>query len=111
MQATGQTSRSAAACVAFSTAVTSSRYFSPIDRNRPRNLDELYRWNDLELFDLQQDPAETKNLAMAKDDNAALVATMSEKLEAIIKVEIGTDDGREMPKVEGIDWGIDQMDL
>ena len=88
-----------------------TRYFSPLDRNRPHNLDELYRWNDLELFDLQQDPAETKNLAMTKGENAALVATMSEKLEAIIKVEIGTDDGREMPKVEGIDWGIDQMDL
>ena len=55
-----------------------------LDRNRPHNLDELYRWNDLELFDLQQDPAETKNLAMTKGENAALVATMSERKTVIL---------------------------
>src|SRR4029079_8144691 len=40
-----------------------TRYFAPVDRNRPRNLDELYKVNDVELFDLQADPAETTNLA------------------------------------------------
>lgn len=88
-----------------------TRYFSPIARNRPQNLDELYRWNDVELFDLQSDPAEIRNLAMSQDENPALVAAMSDKLEAIIKAEIGKDDGREMPQIEGIDWGIDRMDL
>ncbi len=31
-----------------------SRYFAPVERNRPRGLQELYRDNDLELFDLAQ---------------------------------------------------------
>jgi len=88
-----------------------TRYFSPVDRNRPKNLDELYRWNDVELFDLQSDPAEMTNLAATKGSNAELVARMSEKLEAVIKTEIGVDDGREMPKMEGITWEIDRIDL
>lgn len=88
-----------------------TRYFSPLQRNRPTTLDELYQWNDVELFDLATDPAEMKNLAAQKGQNAELVMAMSHKLEALIKAEIGVDDGREMPAVEGIDWAIDHMDL
>lgn len=88
-----------------------SRYFSPVDRNQPKNLDELYRWNDVELFDLKTDPAEMTNLAAKPDQNPELALRMSEKLEAIIKAEIGVDDGREMPKFEGVDWNIDRIDL
>src|SRR5262249_29778816 len=39
-----------------------SRYFGPVDRNRPATIDELYKANDVELFDLQADPEETVNL-------------------------------------------------
>ncbi len=88
-----------------------TRYFAPVDRNQPRNLDELYRWNDVELFDLQSDPAEMTNLAASRGRNDELVQRMSDKLEAVIKAEIGTDDSREMPRVEGIDWNIDRIDL
>ena len=88
-----------------------TRYFAPVQRNRPASIDELYRNNDVELFDLKTDPAETTNLAKAKGVNAALVLAMSAKLEAAIKAEIGVDDGREMPRFEGIDWTIDSLDL
>jgi arylsulfatase len=88
-----------------------TRYFSPLERHRPKNLDELYRLNDLELFDLQSDPSEMTNLAVDREANAKLVLAMSDKLEALIKAEIGVDDGREMPEFEGIDWAIDRMDL
>ncbi len=88
-----------------------TRYFSPLQRNRPKDLDELYRWNDVELFDLQTDPTEMTNLAAEKGKNSELVLTMSAKLEAVIKAEIGVDDGREMPQVEGIDWAIDRIDM
>jgi hypothetical protein len=88
-----------------------SRYFSPVNRHRPRTIEELYKWNDVELFDLDADPGETKNLAADKGANAELVTAMSSKLEQIIKAEIGHDDGREMPSVEGIDWTIDRIDL
>jgi arylsulfatase len=82
-----------------------------VDRNRPGNLEELYRGNDVELFDLETDRAETINLAADRDKNADLIATMSNKLEAQIKAEIGTDDGREMPDVANISWTIERADL
>lgn len=88
-----------------------SRYFSPLQRNSPRTIDELYRWNDVELFDLARDPNEVNNLAADRKANGDLVMGMSEKLEDIIKAEIGVDDGREMPDIPTVDWTIDRPDL
>lgn len=88
-----------------------SRYFSPIERNKPKNLDELFQVNDVELFDLQTDPQETKNLAVDREQHATLIAAMSDKLESLIKAEIGKDDGREMPELEKVTWTIDRADL
>lgn len=88
-----------------------TRYFSPVERNSPRDLDELYRWNDVELFDLQADPREQVNLATDRGAHEALLRAMNAKLEAAIAAEIGRDDGREMPAFEGIDWSIDRIDL
>jgi arylsulfatase len=81
-----------------------TRYFSPMQRNRPQTLDQLYAGNDVELFDLQNDPTEMTNLAAVKGENRGLVATMSAKLEAVIKDEIGAEDGREMPDLKGVAW-------
>ena len=36
---------------------------------------------------------------------------MSGKLESLIRAEIGTDDGREMPDVASVTWTIDRPDL
>ena len=88
-----------------------TRYFAPTQRNRPTTLDELYRWNDVELFDLAGDPAETRNLAADRAGNAALVQAMSEKLERAIAAEIGADDGREMPDFPRVDWALTRADL
>jgi arylsulfatase len=88
-----------------------SRYFSPIERNLPEGVDDLYRHNDVELFDLQSDPSETVNLAADRQTNADLIAKMNAKLEALIKGEIGKDDGREMPEVEKVTWTVERADL
>src|SRR5208337_800285 len=81
-----------------------SRYFSPLDHNSPTTIDDLYKWNDVELFDLDTDPDEMVNLAANLNANRDLISTMSTKLEAMIKAEIGKDDGRELPNIPFVDW-------
>jgi len=88
-----------------------TRYFAPIDRNRPSSAEDLYASYDLGLFDLKPDPAEMTNLAARKGEHAALVITMSNKPAAQIEAEIGSDGGREMPEVEGMNWNVDSLDL
>jgi arylsulfatase len=88
-----------------------TRYFSPLDHNSPATIEELFKWNDVELFDLSRDPGEVNNLAVDRTANAQAIMTMSGKLEAAIKAEIGKDDGRELPNIPGIDWGVDKIDL
>jgi hypothetical protein len=36
---------------------------------------------------------------------------MNGKLEAVIKAEIGVDDGRELPNIPTVDWTINKADL
>lgn len=88
-----------------------SRYFAPVERNQPKNLDDLFRWNDVELFDLKHDPNELKNLTLDRQQHTDILQQMNSKLEAVIKDEIGADDGREMPKFAGVEWSIDRIDL
>lgn len=66
------------------------RYFSPLEPNRPGTIDELFAANDVVLYDRQDDPAEMTNLA-ADPAHRDLVASYSDKLEALISEEIGTD--------------------
>ena len=88
-----------------------TRYFAPTQRNRPDTMDELYRHNDVELFDLSQDPGETRNLAADRTANETLIRSMSSKLERVISAEIGVDDGREMPDFPKIEWSLTRADL
>jgi arylsulfatase len=76
-----------------------ARYFSPKQHNRPTSLEELFRFNDVELYDVQADPYEMKNLAA----NRELVAAMNEKLNRLIDAEVGEDRGQMLPG--GIDAG------
>jgi arylsulfatase len=86
-----------------------TRYFSPLDHNRPATIDELYKWNDVELFDLNADPEEMVNLGADSTKNRDLILTMNAKLEALIKAEIGIDDGRELPNIPLVTWTIDKV--
>ena len=88
-----------------------TRYFSPLDHNSPTTLDELFKWNDIELYDLARDPGEMNNLAIDRVANAELLTVMNDKLEAVIKAEIGNDDGRELPDIPNVTWGLDRVDL
>jgi arylsulfatase len=86
-----------------------TRYFSPLDHNRPTSIDELYKANDVELFDLNADPGEMVNLAADPAENREIVETMMAKLETHIKAEIGVDDGRELPDIPLVTWTIDRV--
>lgn len=84
-----------------------TRYFSPLEHHSPTTLDELFKWNDVELFDLEADPGEMTNLAMDRTAHADLIMAMNDKLTALIESEMGVDDGRELPNIPLVDWEID----
>jgi arylsulfatase len=84
-----------------------SRYFSPKQHNRPTTLEEIQRFNDVELFDTQTDPLEMDNLAAGAAGAAGaereLVVAMNDKLNRLIDAEVGEDRGQMLPG--GIDAG------
>ena len=75
------------------------RYFSPIGFNTPTTIEELLSHNDIQLFDLQNDPDELINLAADPVTNEALIMELNAHLNRLIEKEIGVDDGREVLKV------------
>ena len=66
------------------------RYFSPLDPNRPTDVDALFARNDVVLYDRDEDPDELHNLALDRAGRD-LVGEYSAKLEALISEEIGDD--------------------
>ena len=70
------------------------RWFSPEEYGNPSTLDELYTTSDVTLHDLQEDPGEIENLGNPKHPrhDPALVEHMLQKLQSLIRDEIGNDD-------------------
>ena len=71
-----------------------ARYYAPTAFNTPQTLEEIFNNNDVQLFDLQNDPEETRNLALEPDKNRALILRMNELLNDLIAKEVGGNDGR-----------------
>jgi arylsulfatase A-like enzyme len=77
-----------------------SRYFSPLRFNRPTTYEALVADNDLEAYDLQEDPQEIHNLAQdsrAKD----LIMALNASLNTRIDEEVGEDNGKFLPLLDG----------
>jgi len=85
---------------------TFSRYFSPRQHNRPANLEELMKFNDVELFDAKADPAEMTNLAADLARHRDLVAAMNDKLNRLIDAEVGEDRGQMLPGGIEAGWEV-----
>ena len=83
-----------------------TRYFSPKQHNRPTTFEELYRLNDVELFDLQSDPYEMNNLAANEPRYREIVVAMNEKLNRLIEAEVGEDRGQMLPGGIEAGWEV-----
>jgi arylsulfatase len=83
-----------------------SRYFSPRQHNRPTTLEELRRYNDVELFDTEADPLELTNLAAGEKPNDELVLAMNRALNALIDAEVGDDRGQMLPGGADAGWEV-----
>ena len=80
-----------------------ARYFSPRQHNSPASVEALFSLNDVELYDVEQDPLERNNLAVARDKYADILEAMNAKLNALIQKEVGEDVGQMLPG--GVDGG------
>ncbi len=70
------------------------RYYSPFAFNTPQTLEEIFKDNDVQLFDLQSDPDEVHNLAVEPEKNRATLLRMNGLLNELIAKEVGVNDGR-----------------
>jgi arylsulfatase len=86
-----------------------SRYFSTLDHNRPTTMEQIFKVNDVELFDLKNDPHEMKNIAPDKKSRDLLLA-MNDKLNRLIDSEVGKDDGSHLPDLAGVNWAFERFD-
>ena len=87
-----------------------SRYFSPLQHNRPVTMEQIRKVNDLELYDHGRDPNEAHNLAADPMKNGELILAMNEKLNALIDGEVGEDVGQMLPKAPGVSWAVTKFD-
>jgi len=62
--------------------------------NTPRTLEEILGNNDEQLFDLQSDPEEMRNLALEPETNRDTILRMNGLLNDLIAKEVGVNDGR-----------------
>lgn len=83
-----------------------ARYFSLKQHNTPQTMAQLLANNDIELFDLDNDPQENHNLASDPVKYRELILTMNEKLNQLIQDELGVDDGSYIPPLEGARWDL-----
>jgi len=69
------------------------RYHAVNEHNQPDTIDDLYRDNDVALYDLWEDPDEMDNLANRDNPNhdEKLIASMNDKLNTLIQAELGDD--------------------
>ncbi len=75
--------------LAFDGRYKFGRYYAPTACNTPRTLDEILKNNDVQLFDLQNDPQEVHNLALEPEQNRETILRMNGLLNDLIAKEVG----------------------
>jgi arylsulfatase A-like enzyme len=75
-----------------------ARYYAPNQFNVPKTLAEIFKYNDLQLFDLKADPNESHNLALDPEKNKAEIVRMNTLLNDLMAKEVGTNNGSFLPE-------------
>lgn len=76
-----------------------ARYYAPNDFNTPQTMEEIFRNNDVQLFDLQNDPDEVHNLALAPEQNRDTILRMNGLLNDLMSKEVGPYNGSSILQV------------
>jgi arylsulfatase len=75
------------------------RYYAPNAFNAPKTLDQIFQYNDVQLFDLKDDPNEMHNLALDREKNGKTILRLNALLNDLIAKEVGVNDGKFLPEV------------
>ena len=75
-----------------------ARYYAPSQFNTPTTLAQILGYNDIELFDLQNDPNEVKNLAVEAQKHQDTILRLNALLNELIAREVGVNDGHFLPE-------------
>jgi arylsulfatase len=81
----------------FRWAIQFARYYAPANFNTPDTLEQILRNNDLQLFDLKNDPLEVHNLALDPEKNKDLILRMNALLNELMAKEVGKNDCSFLP--------------
>jgi arylsulfatase len=73
------------------------RFYAPNDFNTPKSLEQLFRHNDVQVFDLESDPDEMRNLALTRERNRDTILRLNDLLNDLMAREVGANDGRFLP--------------
>jgi arylsulfatase A-like enzyme len=76
-----------------------ARYYAPDAFNVPKTIKEIFENNDVQLFDLKNDPSEVKNLALNQEENQEILLRMNALLNDLMAKEVGVNDGSFLPKI------------
>lgn len=70
-----------------------ARYYAPNAFNVPKTLAEIFKYNDVQLFDLKNDPNERNNLALEQEKNKKLILRMNNLMNELMAKEVGVNNG------------------
>jgi arylsulfatase len=74
------------------------RYYAPNAFNTPKTLEQIFQYNDVQLFDLKDDPDEARNLALDREKNGEKILRMNALLNDLMAREVGINDGKFLPE-------------
>jgi arylsulfatase len=76
-----------------------ARYYAPDAFNAPKTLEPIFKYNDVQLFDLKNDPDEVPNLAQDREKNGDTILRLNALLNDLMAREVSLNDGKFLPEV------------